>query len=161
MPTRRSFLKIIELLAIGQLVSGCNKSDADLTISLLKGSVPPQSLKLFNQYFASNTSFDFQSRGQLIELFSLLEYWQSKQKKHINNSWPKVSILGSQKPYISDLLTLGDSWLTQAIQKDLIQPIAIDNWHNWHKLPSYWQNLVIRDQSGNLNRDGFICILIN
>ncbi|MFY0609871.1 MAG: extracellular solute-binding protein [Candidatus Atelocyanobacterium thalassa] len=156
MPTRRSFLKIIELLAIGQLVSGCNKSDADLTISLLKGSVPPQSLKLFNQYFASNTSFDFQSRGQLIELFSLLEYWQSKQKKHINNSWPKVSILGSQKPYISDLLTLGDSWLTQAIQKDLIQPIAIDNWHNWHKLPSYWQNLVIRDQSGNLNRDGFI-----
>ena len=80
MPTRRSFLNIIELLAIGQLASGCKKSDADLKISLLKGSVPPQSLKLFNQYFSSNTSFDFHSRAQLIELFNLLEYWKSQQK---------------------------------------------------------------------------------
>ncbi len=158
MPTRRSFLNILKILAIGQLVSGCNKSNADLTISLLKGSVPPQSLKLFNQYFASNTSFDFQSRGQLVELFNLLEYWQSQQKNNTNNndSWIKSSILTSQKHYASDLITLGDSWLTQAIQKDLIQPISMNNWNNWHKLPSYWQNLVIRDQNGNLNENGFI-----
>lgn len=158
MPTRRSFLNIIELLAIGQLASGCKKSDADLKISLLKGSVPPQSLKLFNQYFSSNTSFDFHSRAQLIELFNLLEYWKSQQKKYTNDSWPRVSMLPSQKSDISDLVTLGDSWLTQAIQKDLIQPITISSWHNWHKLPSYWQNLVIRDQNGIPNKNGFVWV---
>lgn len=52
---------------------------------------------------------------------------------------------------IADVVTLGDSWLTPAIQRRLIQPISsAETYRWWQRLPRRWQQLVRRDNKTGL-----------
>ena len=158
MLTRRSFLTTTGILALGHLLSSCASSGADLRVLLLKGSVPPQLLKLFRQEISSGSSLDFKPQGQLKELFSLLETWQDKdeENKGLLADLPQIPLINPPPPSISDFVTLGDVWLGEAIEKELIDPLDIAEIENWQTLPSRWKNLVKRDRQGNLQENGLI-----
>merc|ERR1712178_344236 len=122
------------------------------------GSVPPQLLKLFRQEISSGSSLDFKPQGQLKELFSLLETWQDKdeENKGLLADLPQIPLINPPPPSISDFVTLGDVWLGEAIEKELIDPLDIAEIENWQTLPSRWKNLVKRDRQGNLQENGLI-----
>ena len=158
MLTRRSFVTTTGILALAHLLSGCDSSGADLRVLLLKGSVPPQLLKVFSQQISSGSSLDFKPQGQLKELFSLLETWQNKdeKKKGLLADLPQIPVINPPPPSLSDFVTLGDVWLGDAIAKELIDPLDISEIDNWQTLPSRWQKLVKRDKQGKLQENGLI-----
>ena len=158
MLTRRSFVTTTGSLALAHLLSSCGSSGADLRVLLLKGSVPPQLLRVFRQQISSGSSLDFKPQGQLKELFSLLETWQDKdeKKKGLLADLPQIPVINPPPPSLSDFVTLGDVWLGEAIAKKLIDPLNISEIENWQTLPSVWQKLVKRDKQGNLQENGEI-----
>ncbi len=158
MLTRRSFVTTTGILALAHLLSGCDSSGADLRVLLLKGSVPPQLLRVFRQQISSGSSLDFKPQGQLKELFSLLETWQNKdeKKKGLLADLPQIPVINPPPPSLSDFVTLGDVWLGEAIAKELIDPLDISEIENWQTLPSRWQKLVKRDKQGKLQENGEI-----
>ncbi|MEL4898100.1 extracellular solute-binding protein [Crocosphaera sp. Alani8] len=158
MLTRRSFLTATGILALGSLLSSCADSAADLRVLLLTGSIPPQLLKAFRQQISSGASLDFKPQGQLKEVFSLLETWQgqNEEKKGLLTNLPKIPLINPRPPSVSDFVSLGDAWLKEAIQKELIEPVDMTQIPNWERLPSRWQKLVRRDGKGNLQENGLI-----
>ncbi len=158
MLTRRSFLTTTGIIALGHLLSGCASSDANLRILLLQGSIPPQLLKAFRQQLSSSPSLDFKPQGQLNELFALLETWQGKNdsKKGLLPNLPNIPLINPSPPSLSDFVTLGDVRLSQAIEKELIQPLNLQSITNWQNLSPRWQKLVTRDQKGKLDNKGQI-----
>ncbi len=158
MLTRRSFLTTTGIIALGHLLSACAGANANLRVLLLQGSIPPQLLKAFRQQLSSRTSLDFKPQGQLKELFELLETWQGKnaQNKGLLNNLPNIPVINPPPPSISDFVTLGDIWLAQAIEKDLIQPLNLESINNWQNLSPRWQRLVTRDRQGKLQDNGSI-----
>ncbi|MDJ0729188.1 MAG: extracellular solute-binding protein [Crocosphaera sp.] len=158
MLTRRSFITTTSILALGNLLSSCASSKPDLRILLLQGSIPPQVLKAFRQQVSSEASLDFKPQGQLKELFSLLETWQNKdeKKKGLLQNLPKIPVINPPPPSLSDFVTLGDVWLTEAIEKELIEPLNMTEIKQWETLPFRWQRLVKRDKQGNLQENGLI-----
>ncbi|MDJ0509216.1 MAG: extracellular solute-binding protein [Crocosphaera sp.] len=158
MLTRRSFLTTTGIIALGHFLSGCANSNANLRVLLLQGSIPPQLLKAFRQQLSSRPSLDFKPQGQLKELFDLLETWQGKddQNKGLVQNLPNIPIINPPPPSISDFVTLGDAWLSQAIEKDLIQPLDLKSVKNWENLSPRWQRFVKRDNQGKLNENGDI-----
>jgi putative spermidine/putrescine transport system substrate-binding protein len=61
-------------------------------------------------------------------------------------------------PRLADLSTLGDYWLTSAIQQNLIHPLNLEDVQDWKALSNQdiWTTLVRRDAQGQPNRDGEI-----
>jgi putative spermidine/putrescine transport system substrate-binding protein len=92
---------------------------------------------------------------QLKEVFTLLQSWH-KQEKHKNNNFTWLPKLPNKRETIPNLATLGDYWLTEAIEKQLIQPLEIKQLDSWSKLPSRWQQLVKRNQEGKLDENGLV-----
>lgn len=158
MLSRRSFLTTAGILVLGNLLSSCASSNVDLRVLVLQGSIPPQLLKAFRQTLSSQPSLDFKPQGQLKDLFSLLETWQGKDenKKGLWQEIPKLPIINPPPPSLSDFVTLGDVWLADAIKKELIEPLNLTEVENWDQLPPRWQQLVKRDQQGNLQDNGLI-----
>ncbi len=154
---RRSLLLGTGALALTQLLAGCNTSTEGLRVLFLKDSIPPQLLKDFRQHLAKKTTLSFAPREQLAELFALLERWH-----HESTALPSDTPSGGSLPRPSrspaadqaDLVTLGDSWLTAAIQQGLVQPLDLEQLSGWAQLPPEWQALVRRDQAGNLDPQG-------
>ncbi|MBD3883077.1 extracellular solute-binding protein [Phormidium tenue FACHB-886] len=150
MLSRRSLLISASAFAFGQLLMGCGTSDAAVKIRLLEDSVPPQLLKAFQQQM-KGTAIDFSQSEQLADLFKLLQVWKQQDGKAAGSSLPFV---GSKAAPLMDLVTLGDYWLTPAIQQKLIQPLPLAEIPAWQQLPPQWRQFVQRDRQGNLNETG-------
>lgn len=152
---RRSFLIGSSSLIISSLVSGCNTQQAALKVRLLADSIPVQLLREFRKKLDRTANVDFAPESQLSFLFSQLQAWQ--QKPENNNWWSNLPIplVGRKRVApIADLVTLGDYWLAQAIQQNLIQPLDTQQLSQWQQLPPVWQTLVKRDRQGNLDPKG-------
>lgn len=147
---RRSFLTGISSLSLGYLLAGCDLQQSNtegiFQVRLLKNSIPAQLVSNFQKQLAGQNIVKFKTHPQLKDLFILLQQWQGV----INN--PKSSQLSPQE--IVNLLTLGDYWLFQAIRQNLIQPIDINGIENWATLPEQWQNLVKRNEKGEVDPQG-------
>jgi putative spermidine/putrescine transport system substrate-binding protein len=153
MLNRRSLLIGAGTLALAQL-AGCRaRSQVALRIQLLAGSIPAQLLGVFQRQLEQQPKLNFASANQLSELYDLLQKWQPPQ-----TTQPRVSLPFTQaKPIaVADLITLGDSWLTAAIQQKLVQPLSVEQLAGWQQLPSAWQELVRRDRQGVLSDQGEI-----
>ena len=153
---RRSFLVGGSTLALGQLVSGCNRQQqASLNVQLLKGSIPPQMLNEFRKALKPPVQLNFDPEEQLNNLFKRLKTWQQQaENKDSQQRW-SIPFIGKKTPPIADLVTLGDYWLASAIEQGLIQPIQVEDLEGWKKLPPRWQEIVTRDRQGQLvQKDG-------
>lgn len=133
---RRTFLTGAALLPI--LAAGCQPRAAELTVHLLDRSIPLRLLKGFRQQ-QENKSLSFETVPTLVELYQELISWQQN---------PSASRSRA------DWVTLGDYWLSGAIQQKLIQPFSAGSWPIWQQLDPVWKQLVTRDASGQLANPG-------
>lgn len=153
---RRSFLVGAGSLPLSGLVSGCDRNPGTaLKVRLLKDSIPAQILAEFRQGLERSVKLDFVAEAQLLDLFARLRSWQ---KKTTDNDWRSrlLPFGGQQTTATADLVTLGDYWLTTAIKEGLIQPLDPKQLKAWQQLPQQWQQLVRRNETGQLDPNGKI-----
>ncbi|MFE4107752.1 extracellular solute-binding protein [Almyronema epifaneia] len=148
---RRSLLVATAALATNALLSACSQTDTDaLKIELLANSFPPQLLRVFRQELLTTQSCEFDSQEQMSELYAQLQRWV-KVSAEPSSRWPiRSPIRRSTTPTPADLVTLGDYWLTSAIQQALIRPFSAAQVQSWPELSPRWSELVKRDRQGYL-----------
>ena len=154
---RRSFLLSTGTLALSQLLAGCSSQDREtLHVQLLKGSIPPQLVNEFRATLKQRAELKFAPVEHLLDLFTQLESWSRSQtaKADDKRSLLPLPFIKSQPTAPPDLVTLGDYWLAQAIEQGLIQPLDPDNLQQWQELPPRWQELVRRNDKGQLDAQG-------
>lgn len=150
---RRSFLVGASTLALAQMVAGCNNQQRSLSVTLLQDSIPAQLRKDFQKVLKQPARLRFDLEAQLQDLFNLLQIWKQEAGKTNNQQW-SLPFIGNKTPAIANLVTLGDYWLEQAIQEKLIQPLGTDGLKGWQQLPPRWQELVLRNSQGQLDKSG-------
>ncbi len=153
---RRSFLAGTGTLALSQLLAACSEQDrAKLRVQLLKGSIPAQ---VVNKFRTLNQRADLQFAPveQLKDLFSQLESGSKQPNKQADDRQLELPLpfIQSKQVVQPDLVTLGDYWLAQAIEQKLIQPLDTAKLQQWLNLPSRWQELVKRNDQGQLDAGG-------
>ena len=152
--SRRSFFRATAAITLAQLLSGCSNSSNVLQILFLANSVPIQLIGDFRKAIGKETKVDFQPQTQIDQIFdSLIKIASTKATDARTNLLDKI-FDRAKKP--SDVISLGDSWLSLAIEKNLLQPLTINSLANWKKLPPSWQKLVRRNNKGNITNDGEI-----
>lgn len=154
---RRSFILTSTALTIGSLINGC-QANHDLKILLLQGSIPVQLITAFNQELNQGKNINFKPQGTLAEIYRLLQKWQGKNPPSTEESsfqFPSLPFMQSNVEK-ADLVTLGNYWLSLAIQENLIQPLNQNELNNWENIPPVFKNLVIRNNQGNIDSDGQI-----
>lgn len=156
MVSRRSVLVGMGATAIAQLLSACGGTGKEkLTVRLLKDSIPVQLLTAFRRDQSQQVKLNFKAETQLKSLLKLLEDIQKQtQTPPQEKSWWQLSRV--RRSSSMDLVTMGDYWLKLAIQKELIQPLPLEQLSAWQNLPSRWQALVRRDNQGELAENGQI-----
>lgn len=144
MLTRRQFLVTSTAITASQLLSSCSNPTETLNITLLQGSIPPQLVGAFRQNNSPQNLIKFKPEAQLKRIFNLLKKWHQGEPptsgglNRITNLWR-----GSSTP--ADLVTLGNSWLENAIAQDLIQPLDLSQLPGWTNLNPIFQKLVTKD----------------
>lgn len=137
---RRSLLTGLGTLALSQGLASCNNSaQTKLNIYLLRGAIPAQLLNQCQRQLGGQKQCNLVAQPEIKTLFKQLQDWQSR-----SGTLPASPIL----------VSLGDYWLSQAIQQGLIQPLQLSTSSFESRLSQRWQSLVIRDRQGNLSPDG-------
>lgn len=151
---RRGFLIGTGSLALAQLAAGCSNDGAALRIRLLKDSIPPQLVGEFRRQLSSPVALKFEPTKQIQELFKNLQTWKQQVQKKDDSLPFSIPFIREKPPSVADLVTLGDYWLEKAIASQLIQPLDLSQSPSWKQLPPRWQELVQRDEKGQLNKSG-------
>ncbi|MCD8489413.1 MAG: extracellular solute-binding protein [Desertifilum sp.] len=151
--TSLNTLRWLALSTLPTTLSACGTNpDNTLNVRLLKNSIPPQLVRQFRAGLDRQISLNFAAEEQLSHLFELLtpaETPAATQQQLL--PWrrtPGVSQL--------DLVTLGNYWLSAAIQQQRIQPLNAGQLQTWSELPSRWQQLVRRNDQGQPDANGAV-----
>ncbi|HEY9646011.1 MAG TPA: extracellular solute-binding protein, partial [Chroococcidiopsis sp.] len=139
---------------LSQFLSACGqRAQTTLRVQFLEKSIPTQLLQQFERQLGKQTKLLFSATPQLSALFDQLQRWQQQASEQTP---PKGLLPGtSAKPEpIADFVTLGDAWLTPAIQQQLIQPLDSNAAALLQSLPKPWQSLVKRDPQGGVAANG-------
>lgn len=159
---RRSFLFGTSTLLISQLLVGCNASNKPkLNVQVLKGSIPGRILNQFQDELQKSLSqkpqLKFSPVVQLSELFKRLQSFKKDKTAEKKSGWFNISLpFGDSQASTTDLVTLGDFWLKDAIKEKLIQPFSLEKLENWSNLSPKWQELVKRNNQGLVDKQGQI-----
>jgi putative spermidine/putrescine transport system substrate-binding protein len=153
---RRSFLLTTGSLFMAQLLAGCAQNNqGTFNVQLLKDSIPGQVVNQFHKGLQEKVQLKFAPVEQLLDLFQRLQTWQQKPKTSDGKGWDRfISFMSSEKPPVADLVTLGDYWIKAAIEQKLIQPIDVAQLSGWKALPKRWQELVTRNDKGEVDAQG-------
>lgn len=146
MISRRSFLRgLLQgslALPLASGIGACRSSSGGLRVRLLSQSVPVQVVTAFQRSLEPSFPTDFSSEARIETLFADLQKWQ-------NSTLAKRSPgLWGRQPSLPDLVTLGDSWLGDAIRQDLIQPWQPETLEAWNRLDDRYKTLVRRNAQG-------------
>ncbi len=152
---RRSFLITLGSLAIGSGLTGCQRQEKSiLRLLALKSSLPPQLLGGFLKSIQPTPKVELATEGQFAEILTQLQQWLKTGEADAKGlKFPLIPPPRSAE-YIPNLVSMGDAWLSKAIQEKSIEPIATQNLSNWSKLESRWQELARRDDLGNSSSSG-------
>lgn len=116
-----------------------------LRIVALRGSIPPSWIKDFVQVQGRRMKLLTEFRGSLENIFSDLSL--TINKGHLE---PK-SVMAA------DVVTIGDSWLSLAISRGLIEPMKGVEEQDWFRsLNDKWKVYLRRNNRGMLDSDGDI-----
>ncbi|GAB4364534.1 MAG: extracellular solute-binding protein [Elainellaceae cyanobacterium] len=121
-------------------------------MALLEGSVPVQLIQAFRRQLAQGQAAGFVPKEQLADLYNLLQSWQEQP------TGDAAASENANEVTIANVLTLGDYWLTNAIQQGWLRPLNLREIPAWQTLASQeiWQTLVQRDRQGQPSPDGEI-----
>lgn len=152
---RRFFLLGTSGFVVSQMLMGCNsQNQAQFNVQLLKGSIPGYVVNQFRKTLKSEVNFKFVPVNQIYDLFKQLQTWQQPDANN-KEGWSRlIPFRQNQKVTKSDLVTLGDYWLKAAIEQKLIQPLETEKIKQWSTLNPKWQQLVKRDDQGNIDPQG-------
>ncbi|BAZ45873.1 periplasmic polyamine-binding protein [Chondrocystis sp. NIES-4102] len=153
--SRRYFLYASLGATLSQILGGCSNSATITQILFLENSIPVQLIKDFQKTLKSDNKTDFQPQNQFKQIFDSLTRWQQSKNEDKKTQGLIDKILNRPIIYPS-VTSLGDFWLSDAIEQNLIKPLAINNLAGWQKLPKTWQQLVQRNQQGYLTQEGTI-----
>ncbi|XP_078163710.1 putrescine-binding periplasmic protein-like protein [Carex rostrata] len=116
-----------------------------LTIVALQGSIPPAWMKDFIQVQGKRLKLNIQYRANLDSIFSELTLASDKGRVR-----PKSAMS-------ADIVSIGDSWLSYAISKGLIEPIKNAQEQDWFRnLSQRWKVYLCRNCKGELDPNGEI-----
>ncbi len=153
--SRRNFLQATTTIALSQMLWGCSNTEMISQVLFLENSLPPQLIENFRQATKQKAKIKFKPQTQISQIFELLANLQQGEKLDPKNKNPLDKIFKKSVIYPS-LTTLGDAWLADAINQNLVKPLSVQNLANWQKLHPSWQKLVRRNNQGNLADDGEI-----
>jgi putative spermidine/putrescine transport system substrate-binding protein len=149
---RRSFLIGGGMLALAPGLAACGvQGENRLQIQFLKGSIPNQVIEEFPRGAGAVVNFEPKVVEQLKEVWENL---QTFQQPPAPSNWDWLPFRQNSSAQPPDLLTLGDSWLQEAIAQKLIAPLPVAEIPLWSKLPRRWQDLVRRNSQGIPATDG-------
>jgi putative spermidine/putrescine transport system substrate-binding protein len=137
-------------LTQGLGLTGCSRpSQRSVRVRLLDNSFPVQLLKEFQRRSDQAENLSFLTSEQLADLYELLQDWQTAAANEEGED-------EARSTSIADLITLGDYWLTPAIQQGLIQPLNLAQVDGWQTLANQeiWRTLVQRDRQGQPSAEG-------
>ncbi|MCS6942014.1 MAG: extracellular solute-binding protein [Geminocystis sp.] len=118
-----------EAISLISLLSACDSENvSELNIAFLAKSLPPQLLASLKKNPSLKT-VKLKPEASLEVLYQLLVAREDKDNK-------------SPSPH---LVSLGDYWLTLAIDKNLIHSLALSSLPQWQQIPPKFQQLVTRD----------------
>ena len=152
--SRRIFLKTSTALALSQMLLGCNNGIPAIQVLFLENSIPLQLIKDFHNTYEGN-KIDFEPQTQIAQIFNRLEKLQMR-KNLVKETESFTDKLFNKSVISPSLTSLGDVWLTSAINQNTIQPLSLKNLDLWQKLPESWQKLARRNSQGKLAEDGEI-----
>lgn len=153
--TRRQFLTGSGAIALGSLTSGCGRfQETSLQVEVLDGSIPVQLLKRFRSEIKAQGSAQFIPLARPEAAFRQLQRWHPNPASQGKTPLRRLRRPWGPPPRPSDLVTLGDSWLTAAIRQDLIRPLDPQALSLWPELAPSWRQLVQRDDQGFLSETG-------
>ncbi|XP_051129619.1 uncharacterized protein LOC127250387 isoform X2 [Andrographis paniculata] len=116
-----------------------------LRIVALEGSLPPVWIREFLKSQGKRVRFRPEFRRSLEDIF-----------QELSNPFKKGKI-AAKSAVAADLVTLGDSWLSYAISKGLIEPIEGAEHQDWFRDLSYkWKVYLHRSSDGSLDSQGKI-----
>lgn len=163
---RRSLLISAASIGLSHFLTGCSgESSSTLRVKLLSNSIPPQILNKFRKHLeqSSNSAvLKFSPEAQLATLFSQLQMWKQRgeQAGPASPGWvSRLPLIGDRSDIgLPDLVTLGNYWLTKAIQQQLIQPLDVTQLSGWKQFPQdrRWQQLIRRNSQGQPDPNGSI-----
>ncbi|KAM1139608.1 hypothetical protein FF1_039737 [Malus domestica] len=114
-----------------------------LRLAALRGSVPPSWVKDFMQCQGKRSKVHMKSHASLEGIFSDLSMAFSKGN------------VGPSSVVAADLVSVGDSWLSYAISKAVIDPIQGVEDQDWFKgLSDRWKVYLRRNSEGRIDTDG-------
>jgi putative spermidine/putrescine transport system substrate-binding protein len=155
---RRSFLLSLGGMTLSQLLVGCaGNNQTKLNVQLLKGSIPNQVVEQFTRSLKEKANLKFTPVERIEALYKRLLSWQQNPKATDDPEWTRfIPFRNTQNFAVADLVTLGDYWLTTAIQRKLVTPLEVAQLKQWSSLDGKWQNLVKRNEQGIPDPNGKI-----
>ena len=152
---RRSFLLGTGTLLSQLLVSCASNNQTTLTVQLLKDSIPGQVVNKFSKDLQQKAQLKFSPVEQLQDLFQQLQTWQKKTNANDDEGWRRLIPFAKAEIGVrANLVTLGDYWISAAIEQKLIKPLDVGQLKNWSTLPKRWQELVTRNDQGQVDAKG-------
>ncbi|NJM64669.1 MAG: extracellular solute-binding protein [Acaryochloris sp. RU_4_1] len=152
---RRLFLQALSVVTLSQLLGACQQQNRPvLEVNTLQKALPPQLIGKFRSQSQISVQVGIKSSTQ--EIFSQLQQWQAQKTQDVaeNTTTPQEPVSPVQLPH--RVVSLGDYWLSQAIQQNLIQPLPANQLIHWSGLDPRWQQLVRRDRTGQPSANGDI-----
>lgn len=160
MINRRSLLISAGCLGVSTLLASCSQNEqAALTLELLQDAIPAQVLAQFERQTAKRfgkIKLNISQEPQVADLFQVLQQWRNLEQDAKTSDSPSSGWLPTQTRTVqpANWLSLGDAWLTAAIQQKLIQPIQVEPISAWSTLPERWQSVVQRNTDGGVEPQG-------
>jgi putative spermidine/putrescine transport system substrate-binding protein len=137
---RRQLLQSLGILSLEPLLFGCQSPPTDrLKIQFLKQSLPALLIPEFRQLVKGDVNVS--TIAQLADCFKLLQKWSKPAPVDSSWRWPWQSPPTNSA---ANLITLGDTWLSTAIDHKLIKPLNSSKIPAWSQLDSKWQQLVTK-----------------
>jgi putative spermidine/putrescine transport system substrate-binding protein len=139
---RRHFLQSAGILALEPLLFGCEgKETTNLRVNLLRGTFPGILVSEFRKVVKTD-HVEVKAFDQLTQSLELLTKWQKPPVA--DQSW-RLPWQSPPDNRSANLISVGDTWLDQAIQQKLLQPLDIAKLPSWQNLPEAWRKLGTRD----------------
>jgi putative spermidine/putrescine transport system substrate-binding protein len=145
--SRRHFLQASAATAIATGLGGCWPNQGTSQIQFLNQSLPTQLINQFKRQFPQGSGLQFKAIADLKESFQQLETWQNPPPPS-DNPISNLPLINPTTADPSQLITIGDRWLSSAIQNQLLQPFDPTRLVEWSSIAPRWQLLGQRNAQG-------------
>lgn len=145
-------------LALSYGLTGCRRAAATVQLAMLSQSIPSQLVGKFQQQTQDEIHIALSLASSPQQVFERLQEWTMQPAE------VRESLLDRLKRYLTldfqtpgppfRLASVGDYWLSAAIQQNLIRPISVADLQHWQTLAEPWQRIVQRDRQGNVSKTG-------